>query len=57
MKSDKEHRIDKDNVACVCKEMYIVIDISTGHRELKFRSKGKRSRYDVIPLASDAHSL
>lgn len=28
MKSDKEHRIDKDNVACVCKEMYIVIDIS-----------------------------
>lgn len=24
----KEHRIDKDNVACVCKEMYIVIDIS-----------------------------
>lgn len=28
MKSDKEHRIDKDNVACVCKEVYIVIDIS-----------------------------
>lgn len=28
MKSDEEHRIDKDNVACVCKEMYIVIDIS-----------------------------
>lgn len=41
MKSDKEHRIDKDNVACVCKEdlVYIVIDISNGHRELKFRSK------------------
>lgn len=38
MKSDKEHRIDKHNVACVCKEMYIVID--NGHRELKFRSKG-----------------
>lgn len=28
MKSDKEHRIVKDNVACVCKEVYIVIDIS-----------------------------
>lgn len=40
MKSDKEHRIDKDYVACVCKEVYIVIDISNGHRELKFRSKG-----------------
>lgn len=40
MKSDKEHRIDKDNVACVCKEVYIVIYISNGHRELKFRSKG-----------------
>lgn len=27
MKLDKEYRIDKDNVVCVCKEVYIVIDI------------------------------
>lgn len=38
MKLDKEYRIDKDDVVCVCKEMYIVID--NGYRELKFRLKG-----------------
>lgn len=27
MKLDKEYRIDKDNVVCVCEEVYIVIDI------------------------------
>lgn len=40
MKLDKEYRIDKDNVVCVCEEVYIVIDIFNGYRELKFRLKG-----------------